>query len=367
MSVERRYQRTMAFAAIVLFICALALLTATTLALGTLAQPQQASIKWLAITCVVVTAGLLLLKLMYLYIASAALAKIYNECARFSFKQALRVYGQKAIWGLAFMFAVSLFLHFCFGSSKVALVLIWFVLAPIGALSGRRADVRGLEKSMKRELRPELLAYLNNSKHAAMVKGILSFRSENNSDYPCALSFRAAGSATAMMFMGQAPDTEEVPRIFIALNEELLNNLTEEEMRALCLHEIGHWYNGHARKAALGSIVFAWILLAVSLAGAYLLGGRLIDSVEFLPLAVAGVLCGWTANSLVSKFLSRRHEYQADAYAIENGSAEHLVGALEKCVAGSGHSDDCPYWLHNALFGTHPSIPARIARACRLA
>lgn len=363
MSVEKRYQRTMAHAAVSFFIGALFFLV-TTSAVMTRAQPPQASIKWLALVSIIVTSGLLILKLLYLYIASAALAKKYNEPAGFSLKGALRVYGKKALRLLALMFAVSFLLQVCLEGAQISVLLLLFPWFIISALTSKRVNVRTLEKRMKRLHRPELLASLNNNKHNVIVKGILSFPSTNDSDSACALSFRAAGSATAMMLLGQAPAEYENPRIFIAFREDLLSTLTEEELRAVCLHEMGHWHSDHAGKAALDALL-GWFLVAVGLAGAYLLGT--IYSVEFLPLTVAGGLCGWAATSLQSKYFSRLFEYQADAFAVENGSAEHLVGALKKCSAGSWHTDDdCQYWLYEALFETHPSVPDRIAQVERL-
>jgi STE24 endopeptidase len=123
----------------------------------------------------------------------------------------------------------------------------------------------------------------------------------------------------------------------IVLFDTLIAQLTAEELEAVLAHEIGHYRRGHIPKmialAAVmllgGFAVIAWLarspwfnesfgFKAHELAPSFLLFGLLSGFVTF-----------WF--SPLTNLLSRRHEYEADAFAREAvGGAQPLVGALRK-------------------------------------
>lgn len=63
---------------------------------------------------------------------------------------------------------------------------------------------------------------------------------------------------------------------------------------------------------------------------------------------------------LVSLY-SRKHEFEADAYAARNASAADLVRALVKLYQDNA-STLTPEPLHSAFYDSHPPAAVRIAR-----
>ena len=60
-------------------------------------------------------------------------------------------------------------------------------------------------------------------------------------------------------------------------------------------------------------------------------------------------------------FYSRRHEFEADRYAVRNASAEALKQALIKLYKDNA-STLTPDPLHSAFYDSHPPAAARIER-----
>jgi len=63
----------------------------------------------------------------------------------------------------------------------------------------------------------------------------------------------------------------------------------------------------------------------------------------------------------VSAAYSRRHEFEADAFAAEHASAAALVAALIKLYEDNA-ATLTPDPLHSAFYDSHPPASARIAR-----
>jgi STE24 endopeptidase len=59
--------------------------------------------------------------------------------------------------------------------------------------------------------------------------------------------------------------------------------------------------------------------------------------------------------------LSRRHEFEADAYAARYANAQDLVGALVKLYKDNA-ATLTPDPLHSAFYDSHPPAATRIAR-----
>ena len=116
------------------------------------------------------------------------------------------------------------------------------------------------------------------------------------------------------------------------------------------------------------------VMFASSLAFLWLLG-QLIDAPWFY--AGLGVPEGNTALALILFFLvvpvftfplsplmshfSRRHEFEADAYAAEHAAAGDLVHALVKLYDDNA-STLTPDPLHSLFYDSHPPAAQRIAR-----
>lgn len=153
----------------------------------------------------------------------------------------------------------------------------------------------------------------------------------------------------------------------IVFFDTLLARLTPSEVEAVLAHELGHFRKKHIVKR----IVF---MFAASLGLLWLLG-QLIDAAWFYN--GLGVPAENTALGLILFFLvipvftfpfsplnsyfSRRHEFEADAYAAEHADAGELTRALVKLYQDNA-STLTPDPLHSLFYDSHPPAAQRIAR-----
>jgi STE24 endopeptidase len=158
----------------------------------------------------------------------------------------------------------------------------------------------------------------------------------------------------------------------IVFFDTLLTRLAPAEVEAVLAHELGHFRRRHVLKRIV------W-LFAASLAFLALLG-YLIDQPWFY--AALGVERTGTAMALALFFLvipvftfllhpvgtlySRKHEYEADAYAAEHASAADLIRALVKLYQDNA-ATLTPDPLHSAFYDSHPPASLRVARLQTLA
>lgn len=153
----------------------------------------------------------------------------------------------------------------------------------------------------------------------------------------------------------------------IVLFDTLIAQLAPDELEAVLAHEVGHYKCGHIPKmlavaAALQLTAFAalawlagsdWFVAefgfpAGELAPAFLLFGLL-----------SGVVTFWF--SPLGNLVSRKHEYEADAFARRamNGPAA-MVGALRK-LAQKNLSNLTPHPWFSRVYYSHPTLVEREA------
>ena len=153
----------------------------------------------------------------------------------------------------------------------------------------------------------------------------------------------------------------------IVFFDTLLTRLEHGEIEAVLAHELGHFKRKHVLKRML------W-LFAAALGFFWLLGELMQQAWFYRGL---GVHAPSTAMALVLFFLvvpvftfllqpllgmySRKHEFEADRYAIEHASAQELRRALVKLYKDNA-STLTPDPLHSAFYDSHPPAAARIAR-----
>ncbi len=158
----------------------------------------------------------------------------------------------------------------------------------------------------------------------------------------------------------------------IVFFDTLLTRLAPAEVEAVLAHELGHFKRHHVWKR------IAWLFLA-SL-GFLALLGYVIDQAWFYE--GLGVDRRSTALALVLFFMavpvftfllapigslySRRHEYEADAYAARHASGADLVHALVKLYQDNA-ATLTPDPVHSAFYDSHPPAALRIARLQALA
>ena len=153
----------------------------------------------------------------------------------------------------------------------------------------------------------------------------------------------------------------------IVFFDTLLEKLAPQEIEAVLAHELGHFRHKHVVKriALMGvmSLAFLWLL------------GLLIGQPWFYE--GLGVGAGSTAMGLLlfsmvlpvflfplaplTSALSRRHEYEADAYAAQQTAAADLIAALVKLYRDNA-ATLTPDPLHSLFHDSHPPASQRIAR-----
>ncbi len=159
----------------------------------------------------------------------------------------------------------------------------------------------------------------------------------------------------------------------IVFFDTLLAKLEPEEIEAVLAHELGHFRHHHViKRIALSgvlSLAFLWLL------------GQLIDQPWFFAglgvgagdtASASGTAMGLLLFSLVlpvflfplaplTSGLSRRHEFEADAYAVKQTAATDLVSALVKLYRDNA-ATLTPDPLHSLFHDSHPPASQRIAR-----
>jgi STE24 endopeptidase len=156
----------------------------------------------------------------------------------------------------------------------------------------------------------------------------------------------------------------------IVFFDTLVSRLSAPEIEAVLAHELGHFKLHHVVKRLAWS--FSASLLALALLG-YLSNTDWF----YLGLGVDPTLATRNAVALVLFLLvlpvftfllsplfslgSRRHEFEADAYAAHQTDRNELVHALVKLYQDNA-STLTPDPLHSAFFDSHPPATIRIAR-----
>jgi STE24 endopeptidase len=155
----------------------------------------------------------------------------------------------------------------------------------------------------------------------------------------------------------------------IVFFDTLLSRLQPEEIEAVLAHELGHFKLKHVVKRIAWFAAASLLLLALLgwLVGESWFYAGLGVSVAPPRYGVALVLFmlalpvfTFLAAPLTSLY-SRRHEFEADAYAAEYASAPALVAALVKLYEDNANTLT-PDPLHSVFYDSHPPAAARIAR-----
>jgi STE24 endopeptidase len=156
----------------------------------------------------------------------------------------------------------------------------------------------------------------------------------------------------------------------IVFFDTLLERLSPTEIEAVLAHELGHFKRKHIYKMMAGQFALTFVVLALM--------GWIIDKPWFYeglgyslgdakaPVAVSlmlfflviSVFTFWLTP--LGSILSRKHEFEADAYAAEQTQANDLIAALVKLYRDNA-STLTPDPLHSAVYDSHPPATIRIA------
>lgn len=150
----------------------------------------------------------------------------------------------------------------------------------------------------------------------------------------------------------------------IVFFDTLLERLTPAEIRAVLAHELGHFKLNHIKSQWVLRVftlgVGFWVLGQLSLQVWVFqgLGLTISPGVVLLTCVLALHLISWPIQPLQNAF-SRRHEYQADAFAVEYSSSDHLASALKKLVRDNASCLVPDRW-YARFFASHPSVVERV-------
>ncbi len=155
------------------------------------------------------------------------------------------------------------------------------------------------------------------------------------------------------------------PKKTIALYDTLIEKHTDDELVAVLAHEVGHYKKKH---------IFSGLLLTIIQLGitvfflefclkqpeiSYALGGNAMS----FHLGLIGFSFIFSPISLISgifmNYLSRKNEFEADSYAKETFSGEHLSLALKKLSVDS-LSNIYPHPAYVFIHYSHPPLIKRL-------
>jgi len=152
----------------------------------------------------------------------------------------------------------------------------------------------------------------------------------------------------------------------IALFDTLVQNHTVPELVGVLAHEIGHFKKRHIVKSLLIGILTTGALFF--LLGLMMENRSLFDAfgVRETSVYVSLVLFGIVMTpmneilSIGSNWLSRKHEFEADAYAAEvTGNPQAMADALRK-LSKDNLSNLTPHPFYVFLNYTHPPVAERV-------
>lgn len=155
----------------------------------------------------------------------------------------------------------------------------------------------------------------------------------------------------------------------IVFFDTLLARLNVDEIEAVLAHELGHFKHKHIIKRMIVSFALAlaffmmlgWLSSQVWFyvqLGVIPQLGRPNDALALVLFFLVIPIFTFWVTPLVSWF-SRRDEFQADRYAVEQSSSSALVSALVKLYDDNA-ATLTPDPLHSAFYDTHPSAVRRI-------
>ncbi len=150
----------------------------------------------------------------------------------------------------------------------------------------------------------------------------------------------------------------------IILGDTLLDSFTHEEIESVFAHEVGHYVHRHLWigiiTGTLSSYLSLYLAHIIYKLIVFRAGYSGLDDLAVLPVLAIILSLITFFVSPVSNALSRRHERQADRYALlKSSEPAAFISALEK-LAEINLADKSPHPVVEFLFHGHPSLGKRI-------
>lgn len=161
----------------------------------------------------------------------------------------------------------------------------------------------------------------------------------------------------------------------IVFFDTLLSRLQGAEIEAVLAHELGHFKLHHVLKRIVWSFIVSLIffgLLGYLMQQAWFYEGLGV-SINSPSKAAMALLLFFLVMPVftfllhpLSSLYSRKHEFEADAYAAQHASANDLIQALVKLYQDNA-ATLTPDPLHSAFYDSHPPAAIRIMQLKKLA
>lgn len=151
----------------------------------------------------------------------------------------------------------------------------------------------------------------------------------------------------------------------ISIDDNLMNNFTSDEIVAVFAHEFAHAKYRHVLKTLPFSLISSVIMIAafgvlLGFSALFTAFGFEEENYFFAFLLLSTIT--WPVTIPFNTFLnsiSRKHEYEADAFAAEEGYGEALVSALKRLM-NEALSEINPHpWIVVTEY-SHPTLSERI-------
>ncbi len=159
----------------------------------------------------------------------------------------------------------------------------------------------------------------------------------------------------------------------IVFFDTLLTRLVPDEIEAVLAHELGHYKLKHVFKRVIWSATMSLVVLALlawlARMSWFYTGLGIPDSLLAVSMSRPGVALDLFLLALpvftfvlepLGSLYSRKHEFEADAYATRNANASALTQALVKLFEDNA-TTLTPDPLHSAFYDSHPPAAVRIA------
>jgi STE24 endopeptidase len=157
------------------------------------------------------------------------------------------------------------------------------------------------------------------------------------------------------------------PKKRIVLYDTLLIDLTEEQVVAVLAHEIGHYKKKHVLISLVCSVLITGLMLflfslvvnnpllskamGVKVSSFHI--GLIVFGILYSPLSLA--------IGLISNYISRKNEYQADRFVKDNYHAGQLAEALKK-LSVKNLSNMMPHPAYVFFHYSHPTLLQRLEK-----
>ena len=151
----------------------------------------------------------------------------------------------------------------------------------------------------------------------------------------------------------------------VVLFDTLIEKHTVEELTAVFAHEVGHFKKKHIVLGTIFSIglmgfmLYLFSLMTFNAEVSWAMGGQV--SALHLNLLAFGILYSpiSTILGIIGNVISRKNEFEADAYAKETYAAQPLVAGLKK-MSADHLSNLTPHPAYVFVHYSHPPLRERI-------